>query len=135
MSVPAGKRGENQMEVWMEAVALAKYTMEITSNTKNFPGRYRAMTDRIVDASVSAAGDLWKANKVYIGSGCDPRAKDDRRYLQNRAISSLNEMLFLIDMAGKVLKRPGSKTVFWADKARKVKKLAVAWRDSDRKRG
>ena len=45
MAVPVNKRGENTLEVWLKAVDLVKYTMEITANTKNFPGRYRAMTD------------------------------------------------------------------------------------------
>lgn len=135
MSVPVGKRGENTLEVWLAAVDLARYTMEITSNTKNFPGRFRPMTDRINDAAISAAGDLWKANEVYIGKGCDPRAKDDRKYLQNRAITSLNDLLFLIDLAGKTLHRDAKKTMFWAAKARRAKQLAVKWRDSDRSRG
>lgn len=29
MSVPVGKRGENTLEVWQEAVKLCKYTMEL----------------------------------------------------------------------------------------------------------
>lgn len=37
------------MEVWQEAVKLAKYTMEITSNKKNFPARYDAMTSQYTE--------------------------------------------------------------------------------------
>lgn len=135
MSVPVGKRGENTLEVWLEAVDLAKYTMEITSNKKNFPSRFDEMTRRINAAAVDAAGDLWKANKIYIGKGCDERARKDRAYLQNRAIANLNDMLFLIDLAGKVLHRDKKKTLYWAGKASRVKQLAVKWRDSDRSRG
>lgn len=135
MSVPVGKRGENTLEVWQKAVRLAKYTMEITSNKKNFPARYDAMTSRIVDCAVDAAGDLWHANRVYIGHGCDPRALEDRRYLQNKAVNELDDLLFLIDLAGKVLHRDTRKTVYWADLARGVKQMAVKWRDSDRGRG
>lgn len=135
MSVPVGKRGENTLEVWLKAVDLAKYTMEITANTKSFPGRYRPMVERINAAAIGAAGDLWKANKVFIGKGCDPRARQDRAFLQNRAINHLDDLLFLIDLSGKMLKRHGRKTAYWADKAVTVKKLAAAWRDSDRSRG
>lgn len=135
MAVPVNKRGENTLEVWLKAVDLAKYTMEITANTKNFPGRYRVMTDRINDAAIGAAGKLWKANKVFIGNGCDPRAKQDRAYLQNSAINDLDDLLFLIDLAGKALHRPTKKTAFWAEKAIAVKRLAVKWRESDRSRG
>lgn len=135
MAVPVNKRGENTLEVWLKAVDLAKYTMEITANTKNFPGRYRAMTDRINDAAIGAAGKLWKANKVFIGNGCDPRAKQDRAYLQNSAINDLDDLLFLIDLAGKALHRPTKKTAFWAEKTIAVKRMAVKWRESDRSRG
>lgn len=134
MSVPVGQRGENTMQVWLDAVALAKYTMEITSNKKNFPSRYDAMTSRIADCAIGAASDLWRANKVFVGSGCDPRAREERRFLQNRAIESLNELMFLIDLAGKVLHRERRKTLYWASLARKVKQLAVKWRESDGRR-
>lgn len=135
MSVPVGKRGKNTLEVWMKAVELAKYTMEITANTKNFPGRYRPMVERINAAAIGIAGDLWKANKIFIGRGCDPRAKQDRAFLQNRAINQIDDLLFLIDLSGKVLKRESRKTAMWAKKAVAVKKLAVAWRNSDKSRG
>lgn len=135
MSVPVGKRKENTLEVWLKAVDLAKYTMEITASTKNFPGRYRAMTDRINDAAIGVAGKLWKANKIFVGNGCDPRAKQDRAYLQNSAINDLDDLLFLIDLAGKALHRPTKKTAYWAEKAITVKHLAVKWRESDRSRG
>lgn len=134
-SVPVGKRGENKLEVWLKAVDLAKYTMEITANTKNFPGRYRPVVERINAAAIGAASDLWKANKVFIGHGCDPRAKQDRRYLQNRAINHLDDLLFLIDLSGKMLHRSGKNTAYWASKTTKIKQLAVKWRESDRSRG
>ena len=135
MTVPVGKRGENILEVWLKAVELAKYTMEITANTKSFPGRYRPMVERINAAAIEAAGDLWKANKVFVGQGCDPRAREDRRFLQNRAINHLDDLLFLIDLSGKLLHRDGKKSAYWAGMAVKVKQLAAKWRDSDRSRG
>ena len=119
MTVPVGKRGENTLEVWLKAVELAKYTMEITANTKSFPGRYRPMTDRINAAAIEAAGDLWKANKVFVGQGCDPRAREDRRFLQNRAINHLDDLLFLIDLSGKLLHRDGKKSANCACQAGK----------------
>ena len=123
------------MLVWLKAVELAKYTMEITSNKSNFPARYDAMTSRICNAAIGAAGDLWHANKVFIGKGCDERAFVDRAYLQNRAVNELDELLFLIDLAGKALHRPSKKTAYWAVLAREVKQLAVKWRgpDADRR--
>lgn len=131
MSVPVGKRGENTLEVWQEAVKLCKYTMEITANKKNFPGRYAPMVNRINDCAVGIAENLWKANKTYVGEGCDPRNIKDRLYLQNRAIEQCNTMLFLIDLAHKVLHRDTTKTMYWGEMARKTKQLAVKWRESD----
>ena len=139
MSVPVGKRSKNKLEVWMKAVDLAKYTMQITANTRNFPGRYRTMVMRINDAAINCAADLWKANKIYIGKGCDPRAKQDRTYLQNKAIGELDELLFLLDLAESVMAKPNGDTpinmFYWAEKAVSVKQLAQAWRDSDKSRG
>ncbi len=136
MAVPVGKRGENTLEVFLKAVDLAKYTMEITANTKNFPGRYRPFIDRVNNAAINVASDIWKANNIYIGNGCDPRAFEDRRYLQNRAVTSVNELLFLINMADAMLdKAVKKKAAFWTKEAMHVKSLIIKWRESDRKRG
>lgn len=142
------KRGENTLQVWLDAVALARYTMEITANKKNFPARYDEMTGRINACAINAAGDLWKANQIYVGKGSDAltpeqaqadgerlaRAWSERLGLEHKAIEELNEMLFLIDLAGKVLHRPAKKTLYWANLARGVKHLAVKWRESEAKR-
>lgn len=133
-NVPKGKRGTNTMEVWQEAVKLAKYTMEITSNKKNFPARYDTMTSQISETAINIARYLWKDNEVNVRAGAPVENVTARLHMQDMAITEIESLLFLIDLAGKALHRPKKKTTYWAGMAIKTKQLAVAWHESDRKR-
>lgn len=93
MSVPKGKRKINKLEVWLSAVDLAKYTMEITSNTNNFPGKYRCMVQRLDATAYGISEKLWLANSIYVGRGCDPRNVADRKKLQSDSIALCKSML------------------------------------------
>lgn len=130
MSVPVGKRGKNKNELWLKSVDLVKYTVEITSNTKNFPGRYRSIVDRINDAAVGVAYNLWKARRAKMQGG--DNAKENCVDYQNNAINDLDALLFLIELVGDLLKRDSRKTTYWANKIIAVKDLTVQWQKADR---
>lgn len=133
-NVPAGKRGINKLEVWQEAVKLARYTMTIVSNENTFPERYSAMNDRISNSAIAICEYLWKANNINVKEGCPRENIEERLHLQDMAIAEINTILFLIDLAGSILHRPEKKTIYWGGMAVRVKSLAVAWRESDKKR-
>ena len=126
MAVPVSKRSKNPFEVWLAAVNLTRYTMEITSNHKTFRDRYNAMVERINNTVLNLTADLWQANQISYTS-TDTQEYQDRVYLQKRALTGINEMLFLIDLAGKVLHRDAKKTLYWASLARNVKTLTIEW--------
>lgn len=134
MTVPVNKRGKNTLEVWQKSVALTKYTMEIVGNTKNFPGKYRKMNDALIDTAWSISRHLWLANNVYVGAGAPAGNVDERLHLQSVAIAECREMLFEIDLAGKVLHRPAKKTAYWAEMAKSVLDMARKWHEADRRR-
>lgn len=98
MGVPEGKRKENRLEVWLAAVRLTKYTMEITSNKRSFPGRYGAMTDRICGRAWDVQTRLWEANNIWVGQGCPRENVEARRHLQDMAVAGLRALL--VDVSG-----------------------------------
>ena len=56
------------MQVWLDAVALARYTMEITANKKSFPARYDETTANIINylrRNCSGRGAPRKAEKHW----------------------------------------------------------------------
>lgn len=80
MSVPKGKRKENKLDVYLRAQDLAKYTLEILSNKKNFPARHQSVIDRLEAEAWGIAEDVWRANNIFVGKGCDLRNVKDRLY-------------------------------------------------------
>lgn len=134
MSVPVGKRGTNKLDVFVKAEQLAKHTIELTNNKKNFPGRYQKVIDELVENAWGIADDIWTANNIYVGKGCDPRNIQDRLYLQNRAITRCKRLLFNIQMAHKFFHRSTKSTKYWTELTQEVLELCRAWRDTDVKR-
>ena len=67
MAVPAGQRSENKLEVLERAQRFAIHLIEVTANTKNFPGRFAPIVTRICDTAWEIAENIYTANKVYIG--------------------------------------------------------------------
>ena len=66
MSVPKHLRRKGKFEVITNAEALVKYTLEITSNEKNFPKRYRwCLTSKIVDTTVEMFSDSYRSTLSF----------------------------------------------------------------------
>ena len=83
MAVPAGQRSENKLEVLERAQRFAIHLIEVTANTKKFPGRFAPIVTRMCDTAWEIAENIYTANKVYIGdsaSTCNSQAHKMETY-------------------------------------------------------
>ena len=101
MAVPAGQRSENKLEVLERAQKYAIHLIEITANTKNFPGRFAPIVTRMCDTAWEIAENIYTANKVYIGDGASQAAYKKREQLQKRAVAGCNRLQFELNTAAK----------------------------------
>lgn len=132
MSVPKHKRRKGTFDVITNAEALVKYTLEITSNEKNFPKRYRwCLTSKIVDASVSMFSDLVRANTIRVVTKED---KILRRNYQVRALSEIGNLLGLMQIAYDVFNVDPDRAEYWTRLIINEQTAIREWRDSDRER-
>lgn len=134
MSVPEGKRSKSNLEVFESARKLALHTCECVANARIFVGRFRKISDELVETSWLIAEDIWTANNTFVGNGCDPRNIDDRLYYQQRAAANLRRMSFSLEMAAKAFKLPERRVMHWQSLIDDTDRLLRAWRESDRKR-
>ena len=96
MSVVKSKREETELTVITKANELAKYTIQICSNEKCFPKRYRwCITSKIVESAIVLTNDIIKANAIYIQTMEDLAS---RKKLQNDAIAETYALLNMIDI-------------------------------------
>lgn len=110
MSVPENARTKGKLEACVKAHDLACYTLQITTNKKNFPEQFQAaLTDKIVSAALDIHTLAWSANNVLVNSPEDLAGlhfelneKKTRIYPLCDGIDFLGFRYFLTD-AGKVL--------------------------------
>lgn len=132
MSVPKYKRRKGDFGVITKAEALVKYTLEITSNEKNFPKRYRwCVTSKIVDSTVSMFSDLTRANTIKVITKED---KILRRSYQVRALAEIGNLLGLMQIAYDVFNVDAGRAEHWTRLVIAEQEAIRNWRDSDRER-
>ena len=132
MSVPVNQRTEGKLEACVKAHDLCCYTIQITSNPKNFPEKFqRALTDKIVATAIDIHTLAWSANNVYVNSAEDYK---NRIRLQEQAAIKCNVLISLIEVAHRVYHLSGKRVYYWTGKVVEVRNLIRGWRDSDRKR-
>ena len=69
MSVPENARTKGKLEACVKAHDLACYTLQITTNKKNFPEQFQAaLTDKIVSVALDIHTLAWSANNVLVNS-------------------------------------------------------------------
>ena len=134
MSVPVSQRGENRLEVFIKARELATYTATVCGNTETFPGRYKAITNRIMGAAWDCARKVWRANGTYVGRGCPDWAPDERLRLQSDAISDCDELLFEMQLMYEVFPKSRPTLAKWSELATDTKDLIKRWHEADRNR-
>ena len=132
MSVPVNQRSEGKLEACLKAHDLCCYTIQITSNPKNFPEKYQhSLTDKIVAAAIDIHTLAWSANNVYVNSKEDFQR---RIALQEEAAIKCNVLISLIEVAHRVYHLSSKRVFFWTGKAVETRNLIRGWRDSDRRR-
>lgn len=132
MSVRKPDRRQGDFGVITEAEELVKYTIEITTNEKNFPKRYRwCLTNKIVEQATAMFADLSSANNIKVTT---PEDKALRRSYQVRALAEIGAMLGLMQIAYDVFNVDADRAEYWTRKIKREMTLIRSWRDSDKER-
>lgn len=98
MSVPAGQRKENRLEVVMQARELAVYTLRITSNKNVFiPDYDESVKLKIQDSALTIFSNLMDANNIRVDDNVGRWQERDK--LQKDAAKACNTLLNLIYLA------------------------------------
>jgi hypothetical protein len=132
VSVPVNKRAKGKFEVLIKARELAKYTIEITKNTKVFKPEYQtALTDDIIRTAKNVFIKCWTANNIRVNT---KEQAEERNRLQYEADQDCNNLLALIDLAKVIYHLKSKRIKFWAEKTIVARTLIREWRTSDSKR-
>ena len=132
MTVVKSRRGESELEVITKSRELAKYTIQICDNEKNFPKRHRWFTNnRIADVALDVCGFIYEANSTYVKFWSDYVI---RRNNQIQALNSIERLLLNMTIAYELYHVESKRIDYWTGLVIEVQKLLRAWRDSDLKR-
>lgn len=133
MSVVAGKRSEGDLKVITVSGELCDYTLQITSNEKHFPKRYRwSITNRILQLTLDIDDHLIYANSVYV------RPEDGsllrRQTHQLEALELTNVLLRNIDRAYRRLGIDSDRIEYWTGLIKDLQRLIRGWYRKDKER-
>lgn len=139
MAVPKSQRAKTPLTVLTELDALISYTIQLCTDERRFPKRYRwCLTKDIIDSAIKAKADAARANSVYVN---DRESVILRRTYQQKAIANLAALGTLMDTAFKVFnglrhldeEKPKKHVniATWTARYDKTKALMLAWKKSD----
>lgn len=139
MAVPKSQRAKTPLTVLTELDALISYTIQLCTDERRFPKRYRwCLTKDIIDSAIKAKADAARANSVYVN---DRESAILRRTYQQKAIANLAALGTLMDTAFKVFnglrhldeEKPKKHVniATWTARYDKTKALMLAWKKSD----
>lgn len=133
MSVVAGNRSEGDLKVITVSGELCDYTLQITSNEKHFPKRYRwSITNRILQLTLDIDDHLIYANSVYV------RPEDGsllrRQTHQLEALELTNVLLRNIDRAYRRLGIDSDRIEYWTGLIKDLQRLIRGWYRKDKER-
>lgn len=129
MSVPEGLRKCGKLNVLIEALDLADYTLEITRNERIFKPEYKeVLTDRITDLTVRIYMNLYQANRIRVT--CEKDAVR-RVSLQRQAFEDCEDLLPLIQIAQKTFHLKLKRIRYWGSKVCSVKSRIESWSNAD----
>ena len=133
MSVVAGKRGEGDLKVITVSGDLCDYTLQITSNEKHFPKRYRwNITNRILQITFDIDDHIIYANSVYVREGDGSLLR--RQTHQLEALEMTNVLLRNIDRAYRRLGIDSDRIEFWTGQIKELQRLIRGWYRKDKER-
>lgn len=133
MSVVAGKRGEGDLKVITVSGDLCDYTLQITSNEKHFPKRYRwNIINRILQITFDIDDHIIYANSVYVREGDGSLLR--RQTHQLEALELTNVLLRNIDRAYRRLGIDSDRIEFWTGQIKELQRLIRGWYRKDKER-
>lgn len=133
MAVPAYKRSVPKLQVIIDAMELAAYTIQVTKNPKVFDPLYNtAITNDIISTAKDIYISAWTANNIMVRSDGDLYRK--RREYQTNAILQCNNLLALIQLAQRIFHFRTKRLGFWASKIVGTRSILQAWKESDANR-
>ena len=132
MTVVAGKRNEGELKVITVSGNLCDYTLQITSNEKHFPKRYRwSITNRILQLTFDIDDNLIYANSVYVRG---EKSLEKRLMHQLKALEMTYVLLRNIDRAYRRLGIDSKRIEFWTGQIMELQRLIRGWHQKDKKR-
>lgn len=121
---------ENDLLVIIKAKALAKHTMQITSNCNRYPKKYRfSLVDKMQNKALEIYEYLHEANRTDLKDYARERSE-----LQTKAITHCDELLFYIELSHELNIINERSMEYWSGMVKDVKHMAIAWRSKDKKR-
>ena len=133
MSVVAGKRGTGDLTVITKANDLVDYTLQICTNEKSFPKRYRwCVTNRIIDITYEICDLIIHANAVYVRPEDDSLSR--RLSYQTRALEMTEVLLNQIQRAYRRFSLESGRVEYWTGLIEEIQRLIRGWRSADKER-
>lgn len=130
MSVIASKRGETKLKVIDCAEKLANYTINIVSNEKHFPKRYRwIFASKIGDSAILVNSLVHMANAIYPN---DYLTCETRLQFILKALAEISNLLSLISLCKAQQGISLSNLEYWIETATFEKTLIMKWKESCR---
>ena len=127
------ERKPQEMGVIVKAKDLMKHSFVMTANTDRFPKKYRfSICARIENLSIDIYESLVRANECDV---TDAEQRRIREECQRNAIVSCKTLNSLIELAHdlKAIELQSKSVAFWGGLVVEVKRMAAAWRNSDRR--
>ena len=132
MAVVKSKRGESELDIITKSRELAVYTINICTNEKNFPKRYRwCVANEIVRSATSIHRNIRRANEVFVKDDDDYKLRKD---YQNTALSEIGGLLGDMDIAFELYGVDDKRMYHWVGLVINVQVLLRNWKKSDDKR-
>lgn len=121
---------ENDLQVILKAKALAKHTLQITSNCNRYPKKYRfSLVDKMQNKALEIYEYLNEANRTDLKDYARERSE-----LQTKAITHCDELLFYIELSHELNIINVGSMEYWSKMVKDVKYMSIAWRSKDKQR-
>ena len=115
-----------EMAVIVKAKCLMEHSFKMTANTKHFPKKYRfSIGARIENLAIEIYESLVRANEMQ---------GDERLTNQQNAIIACKVLNSMIELSYKTVQLAMNSVEYWGGLVVEVKRMTVAWRNSEIKR-
>lgn len=125
MSVIVSKRQPQKYDSLTKAIILARYTVAICMNEKNFPKKFRwILTKDIVNESLHIITNLRKAANIELQT---KDLKEEKYSYQIEAYNSCESLLTLIEVAWPLMPLHEDRVEYWTGLVIDVEEAIEAW--------